>query len=264
MSGAAGSPGRPGAKGWPFRSAGEPPFIVAHRGGAGEAPENTLEAFAAAVAAGVAAIELDVAALAGGGLVVTHDEALAARGLAALHAVAPAAPTLDEALSWFAGEAPGIVAHVDVKPLGCEAEVVAALRRHDLLGRALVSSTHSASLRRFAQLEPALARAVGYPYDRHGVSGHPALAPVVTVALTGMRLALPLRVGGLVGGAAAAVAALERRVVSAAAVRRCQLLGVAVHVWTVDDPTDAVRLAALGVDAIVSDRPRLLAATLAP
>jgi glycerophosphoryl diester phosphodiesterase len=50
--------------------------IVAHRGASRQAPENTLEAFQLAVAAGADAIELDVHLTADGELVVIHDATL--------------------------------------------------------------------------------------------------------------------------------------------------------------------------------------------
>jgi len=52
------------------------PFAVAHRGGAAEAPENTLAAFRAAIAAGYPWVEFDVRAAADGTPWVVHDEAL--------------------------------------------------------------------------------------------------------------------------------------------------------------------------------------------
>jgi glycerophosphoryl diester phosphodiesterase len=53
-----------------------PCLIVGHRGARGLYPENTLGGFAAALALGVDALELDVAMTADGALVVTHDPAL--------------------------------------------------------------------------------------------------------------------------------------------------------------------------------------------
>ena len=250
------------APGWPARSPGARPLVVGHRGAAGLAPENTLLALAAGLQHGADALEFDVSALAGGDLVVTHEERLLSLSLAEARERSPGLLTLDEALAWLAGSAPGLGVHADVKCLGREEEIVAALARHGLLGRSLVSSNQAAGLRRFAEVAPALQRALGYPHDRHGASIRPWLAPGVEAALVALRCALPLRIAGLLRASSATVAALERRVVSPAVIRRCHALGVPVHVWTVNDPAEAARLAGLGADAIVSDRPQLLAATL--
>ncbi|MEO8505276.1 MAG: glycerophosphodiester phosphodiesterase [Acidobacteriota bacterium] len=53
-----------------------PPWIVGHRGAAGEAPENTLASLALALEQGADMIEIDVQLTADGGLVVFHDESL--------------------------------------------------------------------------------------------------------------------------------------------------------------------------------------------
>ena len=50
-----------------------PPWIVGHRGAAGEAPENTLPSFLLAAQQGADMIELDVQLAADGELVVVHD-----------------------------------------------------------------------------------------------------------------------------------------------------------------------------------------------
>ena len=60
-------------------------FVAAHRGSvSAAAPENTLDAFAAAIAAGADAIELDVRRLADGELVIFHDAAIGERRLRTL------------------------------------------------------------------------------------------------------------------------------------------------------------------------------------
>ncbi len=53
-----------------------PCAIIGHRGARGLFPENTLEGFAAALALGIDAVELDVALTADDVVVVTHDPAL--------------------------------------------------------------------------------------------------------------------------------------------------------------------------------------------
>ena len=50
------------------------PLIWAHRGASGEAPENTLPAFALAAEQGADGVELDVQKTADGALVICHDE----------------------------------------------------------------------------------------------------------------------------------------------------------------------------------------------
>ena len=56
----------------PFR-AGTTPVAIAHRGGAEEAPENTLEAFGAAVALGFRYLETDAHVSRDGVVVAFHD-----------------------------------------------------------------------------------------------------------------------------------------------------------------------------------------------
>ena len=57
-----------------FRGDAGRPLVIAHRGGAGLWPENTLYAFERAAALGVDVIETDVRVTADGELVVFHDE----------------------------------------------------------------------------------------------------------------------------------------------------------------------------------------------
>jgi glycerophosphoryl diester phosphodiesterase len=58
------------------------PFVVAHRGGAAEAPENTLRAFRRAIDAGFPWAECDVRALVDGTPVVVHDAEVRVGGTA--------------------------------------------------------------------------------------------------------------------------------------------------------------------------------------
>ena len=54
------------------------------------------------------------------------------------------------------------------------------------------------------------------------------------------------------------------RVVTPRFVEHAHRAGLLVKVWTVDDPADMRRLLEWGVDALISDRPDLAAAIVAP
>jgi glycerophosphoryl diester phosphodiesterase len=225
------------------------PLAIGHRGAAALAPENTLAALEAAVAHGVDVVEFDVREAAGA-LVLGHSAE-----------ETPAEPlSLDDALAWLAGQTVGL--HVDVKGEGFEQRLVEALERHAFAGRAYVSSSRPPVLRRFAALAPALPRALSYPEDRLGVSGWSLAAPFVGAGMHALRGALPWRIAGLLRRSGATVATLHEAVIRRATVDRCHALGVPVVAWTVDDAARVRELAELGVDGIVSDDPRILAATL--
>jgi glycerophosphoryl diester phosphodiesterase len=250
------------------------PLRIGHRGAAALAPENTLRSLAVAVDLGVDAVEFDVLALDDGTLVLTHSNDLlevshgARRGLvrsqslSELRRLAPELPTLDEALSFLAGRAPHVGLHVDLKATGFESALVEALRRHEAVGRALVSSAWHDSLRAVGALEPRVRLALAYPFDRLGLSRRKVLAPVTLAALVALRAGLPRRIGGLLERADATVASLHFAVVSRAVVRRCHERGAEVLAWTVDDPRLVRYLARAGVDGIISDDPRVVPATL--
>jgi glycerophosphoryl diester phosphodiesterase len=56
----------------------------------------------------------------------------------------------------------------------------------------------------------------------------------------------------------------DRRLVTPASARAWRGRGLAVNVWTVDDPEEAARLAALGAAAIITNVPGRIRAALAP
>jgi glycerophosphoryl diester phosphodiesterase len=245
---------------------------VGHKGAAALEPENTLRSLARAIELGVDLVEFDVLDLLDGTLVLAHSDDLhevshgAANGLVrpqsleALRRVAPDLPTLDEALALLAASSVGV--HVDLKGHGCEEGVVDALRRHALVERTLVSTVRASSLRTIAGLEPGLARGLTYPWDRRGLSRQRALTPASLGLLETLRRTLPLRIGGLLARAQATAAVLQYRVVSRAVVARCHALGAPVFAWTVDRPAVLRRLAGLGVDAVITNDPRIFLSTL--
>jgi glycerophosphoryl diester phosphodiesterase len=222
------------------------PLVIGHRGARAVAPENTLASLEAAVAAGADLVEFDVAP----GLVVAHSareepvEAL----------------SLDAALAYFATVEVGV--HVDVKLPGYEREVVEAIRRHGLAGRALLSTAVPAVARTLASLAPELQRAIGYPNDRFGVSRVTWPAAVTRPGAAALRAAMPLRIPWLLRQTRATVLALHYTLCSRAAVAAAHRAGAPVLAWPVSDAAGARNLAALGVDAIVSDDPAVTLAAI--
>lgn len=225
-----------------LRGAG-PALRIGHRGARALAPENTIASFEAAVAAGVDGIEFDVRLGRERTLEVAHD-ALVDPGVA-----------LDDALAFLA--AGDLVIQVDLKTVGGEAHLVDALRRHHVVERSVVSSFHSSSLRALAELEPALARSLTYPEDRLGLSRRRPFAYAVRGGLVAMRRVLPRRIAAMVERARAGAATLHFTLITPAAVAACHARGTAVWAWTVNDTAVAAQLEKAGVDAIITDDPRI-------
>jgi glycerophosphoryl diester phosphodiesterase len=223
---------------------------IGHRGAAAVAPENTLRGLAAAVEAGVDIVELDVLA-AEGKLVLGHS----------LREVPDEPATFDEALAALSEAGVGV--HVDVKVRGAEEAIAAAIHRSGLADRAYVAALWPATLRSFAELAPELPRALSYPEDRAGLAGRRGLGALTVAGAAALRVVLPRRIVGMLESARATLASLHHAVVSPAVVNRCHAAGFPVLVWTVDEPGLIRRLDALGVDAIVSNDPKMLGATLA-
>jgi glycerophosphoryl diester phosphodiesterase len=230
----------------------ERPLRVGHKGAAEIEPGNTLASFDAALRHGAEMIELDVLSErtdGSGRLLIAHDyEDVQARSPL----------TLEQALAHLAGERfAGVDFDVDVKIPGYEQRVVQALREHGLIERALLSTMFSQTLARVRELEPALRLGWSVPrvkrdYTTHLLTAIPALA-----ALTGYRAMLPSRArAGLREGRFDAVMA-HWRVVTPALVRSVHDGGGELYVWTVDDAPRIAKLSALGVDAIITNDPRL-------
>ncbi len=248
-----------------------PLIRVGHRGAATLAPENTLRSFEAAIACGVDAIEFDVLDLVDGPLVLAHSNDLAEvshgaatgtvrdRSLAELRELAPELPTLDEALAFLA-ERRDVGVHVDLKLTTRLDELADALDRHGLARRTVVSSFHIESLRAVTARTPHIRIGLTYPEDRYGVARRPAFRPAIRLGLIALRRAFVARVPALVERTGSAALMLQHALVSAAAVERAHAVGAAVWAWTVDDPLELARLEAAGVDAVITNDPRLFLA----
>jgi len=141
--------------------------------------------------------------------------------------------------------------------------VLAALRRHELVERALVSSTSAPSLRRLAALEPLLACSISYPDDRYRISRLAWPAAATAAGAAALRAVMPARAALLLAAARAGSLTLHHALVSAAVVRAVHRRGARLLAWTVNDPARLARLTSLGVDGVVTDDPGRARETLA-
>jgi glycerophosphoryl diester phosphodiesterase len=237
------------------------PLVLGHRGASADAPENTLAAFRLALAQGADGVELDVWRCATGEVVVAHDED--ARRVAGVDLRVPDAPlaalrALDVG-AWkgerFRGERmpllaevlealPGAVVNVELKSRGRDLRLAAAAARvveaAGARGRVVVSSFDWRLLVAFRLAAPAVP--VGLLFEDR--------------AAWRARLAIAVR---LLGPSAVHP---ERTLVTADRARRWVARGLAVNVWTVDDPEEARRLAAAGAAAVITNVPGRIAAAL--
>ena len=223
------------------------PLRIGHRGAAALAPENTLRSFHAAVEAGVDLIEFDVIEDPDGPLVVAHG----------LEDVRPETPTLDEALQWFVDEAPETGVHLDLKLTRRERAIVEALRRAVVAERSFVSSYYFGTARAVAAQDGVVRTGFTVPRRILRLSEEGRGAPLTRVGLRLLRRLTPLAVRPLLAVTRATALVLHHSLVTERSVRAAHARGAAVVTWTVDDPVLLARVDAAGVDAIVTNDPRL-------
>lgn len=250
------------------------PLRIGHRGAAALAPENTLRSFRAAVEVGVDLVEFDVLDLRSGALVIAHSDDLREvshgatagtvrdKSLQDLKELCPELPTLEGALAFFADEARAVGLHLDLKTVGREAEIAAALRRFDLVERSFVSSFSFRTARALARIDPGLRVGITVPRGLLGITERGRSAPLARVALRTLKWIAPFTAPFALRAARATALVLHHSVVGEAVVRRAHARGVAVIAWTVDDPRDLARVDQAGVDAVVSNDPRIFVSTL--
>jgi glycerophosphoryl diester phosphodiesterase len=223
---------------------------VGHKGADALAPGNTAESFAAAVAAGVDMIEFDVLRTRDGRVVLAHDFEDAARR---------APLSLDEGLDLLASDAfAGVELDADLKLPGYEREVVEGLRARGLLGRTLVSSMYRSSLARLAELAPGLRRGWSVPRVRRDYTQRRWALPAL-VGARYLRAQLPSQARAMLGEGRCEAVIAHWMLVSRELARAVREEGGELYVWTVDDRRRLEQLAALGVDAVITNDPRLFA-----
>jgi glycerophosphoryl diester phosphodiesterase len=242
---------------------------VGHKGADALVPGNTVESFAAAVEVGIDVIEFDVLRPRGdfpsadwrrapagpaagtGPLLVAHDWAAAARRERDL--------TLDAALDAFTRPPLDRVRFdLDLKIAGREDEVVAALEHRGLVERAMVSTMESSSVAWLRDAAPGLERGWTVPKVSKDWSKSRPLRPLFLAGMATFRARLPQIVSRRAPELGAWAVWIHHGLISARLLAAAHGAGVQVIAWTVDDAARVAELAALGVDGICSNDPRLL------
>jgi glycerophosphoryl diester phosphodiesterase len=146
---------------------------------------------------------------------------------------------------------------LDIKLPGREEELVEAVRERDLVGRSMISTMEMHTLKRILELEPELRRGWTYPkVTKDWTSRRWARLPM-RAALVGMRTRLPGLAAEKLPQFNVAAMWVYHPLISTRLARICELAGVELIAWTVDDQSRMEQLVAAGVHGICSNDPRL-------
>jgi len=231
-------------------------LVIAHRGDRAHAPENTIEALTRAVELGADAVEVDVRVTRDGVAVLMHDATVnrttsgrglvrentlaelrtldASRGATGWTGAKTAVPTLEEVLDKFRG----LPIVLDVKELAASPTVEQLVHKFGLQGSVVVGSDESDVMERLYRSGLA---ACASPADA---------VRLLALAFVGVKPETPsyavLSVTPNLRGMPIPVLRMT------ASARRA---GIATHVWTVNDPAEAVKYWEGGVSSIITDDP---------
>ncbi|MGY4532872.1 glycerophosphoryl diester phosphodiesterase [Pseudomonas sp. TE3786] len=248
-------------------SLGSEPLVIAHRGGMGLWPENTLFAFERATALDVDMLDMDVRRSRDGQLMVTHDADVASTtngtGLVAEHSVAELQqldagyrwtadggesypyrnqgiriPTFAEVLARYPRSAKSVEIK-DAEPAAAE-QLCQVLKGANQLQRVVVSSFYESSLQAFHEHCPNVATAAGPTSVKilvvlHWLGLERLLSPSYQV------LALPEAEGPMV--------------VDASLITDAQARGLNVQLWTINEQPAMRHLLDIGAQGLFTDYP---------
>ena len=248
-------------------------LVVAHRGGAALAPENTLAAFENALAIGVDQVECDVHLSKNGELVVMHDPnvsrttdgngQISEMTLAEIKKLNAAAkfsggtfsaqppPTLGELLDLIKGKA-GIQIEIklaagNARYPGIEKKVVDALKAKGMTDQAIVISFDFPTLKDIKAIDPRVK------------TGALVNAQWMTARMTKSPEEI---VDEVIQSSGADYFMPTSGSVTEALVKATHAKGLKLGTWTVDATSEMKRLAGWGVDGITSNKPDELKRTL--
>jgi glycerophosphoryl diester phosphodiesterase len=214
------------------------PLIIGHRGASAVAPENTMPAFAAAIAAGADGIEFDVRLSRDRLPVIIHDDTLQRTvGLQKQVAELTAeelrrvdVPSLRELFELMAGN--NLTLYLEIKESSAELAALCCqlINEFSFGDRVIVECFDLAVLK---YIEPSIKTAALFE---------------ARIYTDRNRIEKALAVG-------ASVIALHHRLAKPKLVEKAKLAGLRVVVWTVDDPAWVARARTMGIEALITNNP---------
>lgn len=245
------------------------PLTFAHRGGAGLWPENTLEAFRGAIELGCTHVETDVRMTRDGEIVVFHDENLErttnGTGRVSAHTLAQlrrldAGYRFSPQAGGFPRRGQGVVIptlaelvalsdsvrfNVEIKergPFDLPRALFGFIERHGIGDRIVVAAERHELMTAFRRLSQGRIATSASRRECQQFWFASRLRATGFLRLPYQALQIPVRAGNLT-------------VVTPELLDAAHRDGLAVHVWTIDDEAEMLRLLDLGVDGLMSDHP---------
>jgi len=223
-------------------------LIIAHRGASRAFNENTLEAFSAAQEMGADWVELDVRRTGDGEVVVHHDH-VTADGTVIVETAAAALPDHISTLSAVLVACGDMGVNIEIKSVPEEPDYDAA---HPIVPRVV----------EVARAHLSMDKVLVSSFDMTAINAVHDLAPnMPTAFLTSESVGAEVPVGRAVAHGHVAIHPNDR-IVTPRWVAEAHDSGLAINVWTVDDPARMVELAEMGVEGIITNVPDVAKKTL--
>jgi glycerophosphoryl diester phosphodiesterase len=219
------------------------PLNIAHRGFTKSFPDNTLEAFEAAIKLGADGIECDIHETADNHFIVFHDNDIEGRSIAEMNLEAVRqvrlkekyrVPTLEETLDLCHGK---ILANLELKLVYSLDRFLEILRSKSTAGELLLSSFHGTLITELADLAPEIRRGL--------LTGFTVKDPLKLLTMTRAQVMLP-----------------RFTFTRMALVDKLHHRDLKLITWDCNTPEDIAKAIAWSVDGIITDNPDYLAREL--
>ncbi len=226
--------------------------ISAHRGGSLEAPENTIESFEYSLEIGSTYIETDVQLSSDGIPYIFHDDDLSRLfgkdiRFNSLHSNEInklmlfdkyKIPKLETALKKF----PETFFQIDLKTDEVTKPAMKIIKETNSLNRVCIASFSSERLKLVSSLYPQVCMSMG---PKEIIKLFFASFGLYRKKIPGNCLQIPIYQYGI-------------KLATKRFVNYAQSIGLKIHVWTINDENTMIELIDLGVDGIITDRPKAL------